>query len=79
MLQNHKWFTHLARTTRGVHSKGDYAKPVSTILQRVSVALQKGNARMILHWQAFSPLQAASLAAHWQGAGQGAPQPPAAV
>ena len=43
----HEFFAHLARTSRGVSTMGDYANRVATILQRVSVALQKGNARMI--------------------------------
>ena len=63
----HKFLAHLARTSRGVSTMGDYAARVSTILQRVSVTLQKGNARMILHWQAaaFAP---AALAAQGQAA-----------
>jgi hypothetical protein len=48
----HKWVQKTARRTRGVYSKAEYSSQVLRIMQHLSVALQIGNARMILHWQA---------------------------
>jgi hypothetical protein len=73
----HNWIREMARATPGAGSKGEYSMRVLEIMQRVSVALQRGNVRMIRHWQttAFPPAAAPQVAA----AGGQQALPPAVV
>jgi hypothetical protein len=59
--ETHKFVQHLARDNRFVNTKADYGLKIQEIMQCVSVALQRGNARMIHHWQAVSFAPAAAV------------------
>ena len=77
--KTHEWVCEMARRSRGVDSKGEYAMRVLDIMQRLSVAVQRGNARMIRHWRAsaFPPPPPQGQAA--AGAAAQGPVPPAPV
>ena len=56
------WFKHMARNGRSSTTQALYATNINYLMQRVSAALQKGDARMIRHWQAAIFVAAAAQA-----------------